>query len=194
MVVNPEAISMDDFGLSTSFPVTTRDFSYLAWKRQLERELISIGMHYKVAPTVKGLQVRDLMPSDLGLTTEQWLLTIPATTTNWVNLVSNFALKATQAIYFYGVAVDLDATTPPVYAIRFQVQGGVATRSQVHFEYIHALQTPMVIFQRPVPYYPSETVTIPIYGSNTGASAVSVEVVLLGLIVEPRSFKETISQ
>lgn len=123
--------------------------------------------------SVDELVVRDLMPSDIGFSNEDW--TVSASTANTYNDFTSTTVADNRFIAIYGVAgVDTDI----VSAVRFT--SGAKTLDIWSLQEIRALQNRFKAAKRPIILRQNTAIDIDIYATSTG----SVTMPLLGRVCE----------
>jgi len=123
--------------------------------------------------SVDELVVRDLMPSDLGFTNEDWSVT--PSTANAYNDFTSTTVADNRFIAIYGVAgVDADNVT----AIKFT--SGAKTLDIWSLQEIQALQNKFKAAKRPIILRQNTQIDIDIYTTSTDA----VTIPFLGRVCE----------
>lgn len=152
----------------------------------LDEELIRRALEKKIARRREDLIVRDLKPTDIGLSNDVWTEDFSGGTANSWNRVTPSSGKDVEdkIIGIYGVAND--ASTPLTVGLRF-TQGAegrdVEVRGEYFFQEMYVKQEPKAVFSEPVIFEDDETMNIYAYIRATGTDGL----ILRGRVVEPAS-------
>lgn len=124
------------------------------------------------------MTVRDIVPSDLGLTNEVWYETTGATANQWEDSdIDSKAIEDKTWVCIWGVTDNSE--TPAVSAVRFDVGG--AKLALWHLDKLNRLQHRTAIARSPIIIEPSLELTIEHYVkvANSG-----VDICFDGVVVE----------
>ena len=183
MVINVSAVGSEVLTLGaglgkpayTAIPIDEIDktewFNYLMslMKAAIEHGLSSIS-------STKDLLVKDLEPSDLGLSGD-WSFSISATGENKV--ISDYTTPDDTVILIFGV-YSYD-TTKIVNKIAIGVGGGVKTFA--YFDRMYMYDRQIAVFTRPYSIAPKTTIYVSLYAVTTGTTKTA----LMGFVVAPAS-------
>ena len=151
---------------------------------EIDKKLIEMALASKVAGSEADLVVRDLKPSDIGLSNEVWSIDFSGGNANdWNRITPSNGQKAdTKTVAFYGFA-NL-SPNPVTTGLRF-TQGytrDVEVRAEfMSLERAYIKQEPEMIFQQVVYYNKDEYMNIYAYISATQVE----KLILYGRVCEP---------
>lgn len=172
-------------GTYPGFYVTPPELNTL--RNAIDQELVRRAVAQKIAPTEADVIVRDVKPSDLGLSTEQWEKDLSGGTANAYNTLYNPSATDQKVFAFYGAMVA--ESTRISELLRFKV-GDTKVKDIVSVAYTDAQivgdKAKMVIFRNGIIYNKNEEIKIEDYINNTGTA----KVILLGRVAEFRGTSE----
>lgn len=146
------------------------------WREDFLKKVIETaktGMKGNVKMTV-----RDIIPSDLGLTNEVWYETTGASANTWENsAIATKAIADKTWVCIWGLTDNSE--TPSVSALRFDVGG--AKQALWHLDKLNRLQHRVAIASKPIIIEPSLELTIEHFVkiANSG-----VDICFDGVVVE----------
>lgn len=139
----------------------------------------------KVAP--KGVTVRQALPTDFGLTTNEWKVTAPASTSDWVNWINNYTVPDDEYRAILGF-FNYDATHKVAKAVK--ITAGSSDIRLIPLEDIYAAGNVKVLGDDEVAIMQAGTVfSVRAYVVNSDTSAVDQNLGIIGLVAEPEGRK-----
>lgn len=145
---------------------------YLALVEDIKEELIATAVAQTGIPKEKWV-VRDLLPSDLGLT--EWKFTYSSA--NAENTVIDTTLDKRKFIRIFGIAI-LDPNPAGVY-IKFQKDQDI--KDIWGLQDLYVLEEPRSYTKEPIKYDQEDNVKIVVYST----AAKDEKIVLIGFVAEP---------
>lgn len=149
-------------------------------KEQVKAKALQKAVEEKVVATEADAVVRELLPTDLGASENVWKQTLSSA--GAYNTVYNVDLDDKKVVVIYGAIVPSGTTAT---ALRFNL-GNAKVLDIWGLEKAKYLQDPVMISDSPIYYKKSASIKIEAYCPSGTTTPVDDNVVLLGVVVEPK--------
>ena len=149
--------------------------------------LVKKAVEQKIAPLAGDVVGRDVKPTDLGLSSEQWSKDLSGGTANSYNTLYNPSATDQKVFAFYGAAVA--ESTRISELLKFKI-GDAKTKDIISLAHADSQvigdRAKIVVFKNLIVYNKNEEIKIEDYINATGTA----QVVLLGRVAEFRGTSE----
>ena len=157
---------------------TAQSFEML--RDEIKNKALEKAVAEKVVSSEVDAVVRDLLPSDLGATDEKFEQTL--NTAGAYNTIYNVDLDEKKVVVIYGAVVPSGTNGT---ALKFNL-GNAKVIDIVELEKAKYMRDPILILDNPIIYGKSASIKIEEYCPNGVTTPATDNIVLLGVVVEPK--------